>query len=135
MTVINYDLLLQFNNELKGDGILSNIFSSRAVAQILDFFLDHKEFDYSPAEVAQKSGLSFRTVFREIPNLEKNQLIYHSRKIGKTNMYRLNTDLHATLLLEKFVLDMSQLTRSAQDEIKKIQTTTNSSTIVEEKDA
>jgi DNA-binding IclR family transcriptional regulator len=133
MTVINYDLLLQFNNELKGDGILSNIFSSRAVAQILDFFLDHKEFDYSPAEVAQKSGLSFRTVFREIPNLEKNQLIYHSRKIGKTNMYRLNTDLDATLLLEKFVLDMSQLTRTAQDEIKRIQTTTNSSTIVEEK--
>ena len=122
-----------FNNELKGDGILSNIFSSRAVAQILDFFLDHKEFDYSPAEVAQKSGLSFRTVFREIPNLEKNQLIYHSRKIGKTNMYRLNTDLHATLLLEKFVLDMSQLTRSGRDPIKKIPTTTNLSTIVEEK--
>ena len=135
MTVIKYDLLLQFNNDLKGDGILSNIFSSRAVAQILDFFLDHKEFDYSPAEVAQKSGLSFRTVFREIPNLEKNQLIYHSRKIGKTNMYRLNTDLDATLLLEKFVLDMSQMTRSAQDEIRKIQTTTNSSTIVEENDA
>jgi hypothetical protein len=133
MTVIKYDLQLGFNNELKGDGILSNIFSSRAVAQILDFFLDHKEFDYSPAEVAQKSGLSFRTVFREIPNLEKNQLIYHSRKIGKTNMYRLNTDLHATLLLEKFVLDISQLTRSAQDEIKKIPTTTNSSAIVEEK--
>lgn len=133
MTVINYDLLLQFNNELRVNGILSNIFSSRAVAQILDFFLDHKEFDYSPAEVAQKSGLSFRTVFREIPNLEKYQLIYHSRKIGKTNMYRLNTDLHATLLLEKFVLDMSQLTRTAQDEIKKVQTTTNSSTIVEEK--
>jgi len=124
---------LGFNNEPKGDGILSNIFSSRAVAQILDFFLDHKEFDYSPAEVAQKSGLSFRTVFREIPNLEKNQLIYHSRKIGKTNMYRLNTDLQATLLLEKFVLDISQLTRSAQDEIKKIPTTTNSSAIVEEK--
>jgi hypothetical protein len=124
---------LEFNNELEGDGILSNIFSSRAVAQILDFFLDHKEFDYSPAEVAQKSGLSFRTVFREIPNLEKYQLIYHSRKIGKTNMYRLNTDLHATLLLEKFVLDMSQLTRSAQDEVKKIPTTTNLSTIVEEK--
>jgi hypothetical protein len=76
--------------------------------------------------------LSFRTVFREIPNLEKNQLIYHSRKIGKTNMYKLNTDLHATLLLEKFVLEMSQLTRSTQDEIKTIPATTRSSTIVEE---
>lgn len=132
MTVINYAIYLEINNELKCDGILSNIFSSRAVAQILDFFLDHKEFDYSPAEVAQKSGLSFRTVFREIPNLEKNQLIYHSRKIGKTNMYKLNTDLHATLLLEKFVLEMSQLTRSIQDEIQAI-SATRSSTIVEEK--
>jgi DNA-binding transcriptional regulator YhcF (GntR family) len=133
MTVINYATYLEINNEMKLDGILSNIFSSRAVAQILDFFLDHKEFDYSPAEVAQKSGLSFRTVFREIPNLEKNQLIYHSRKIGKTNMYKLNTDLHATLLLEKFVLEMSQLGRSTQEEIKTIPNTTRSSTIVEEK--
>ncbi|MFL6329288.1 MAG: hypothetical protein ACJ71J_12600 [Nitrososphaeraceae archaeon] len=127
---------MEINNERECDGILVNIFSSRAVAQILDFFLDHKEFDYSPAEVAQKSGLSFRTVFREIPNLEKNQLIYHSRKIGKTNMYRLNTDLHATLLLEKFVLEMSQLIRNGQNEVKPITTmttTTQSPTIIGEK--
>ncbi|MFL6346095.1 MAG: hypothetical protein ACJ71A_11700 [Nitrososphaeraceae archaeon] len=127
---------MEINNERECDGIFVNIFSSRAVAQILDFFLDHKEFDYSPAEVAQKSGLSFRTVFREIPNLEKNQLIYHSRKIGKTNMYRLNTDLHATLLLEKFVLEMSQLIRNGQNEVKPITTmttTTQSPTIIGEK--
>src|SRR5918912_2418986 len=116
MTIINYAIYLEINNELECDGILSNIFSSRAVAQILDFFLDHKEFDYSPAEVAQKSGLSFRTVFREIPNLEKNQLIYHSRKIGKTNMYRLNTDFQAVILLEKFVLQMAQLLEDTKSE-------------------
>ena len=129
-------MYLQINNERECDGILANIFSSRAVAQILDFFLDHKEFDYSPAEVAQKSGLSFRTVFREIPNLEKNQLIYHNRKISKTNMYRLNTDLHAMLLLEKFVLEMSQLIRNGQNEVKTITTmttTTQSPTIIGEK--
>ena len=125
---------MEIDNEQKLEGILYDIFSSRAVAQILDFFLVHKEFDYSPAEVAQKSGLSFRTVFREIPTLEKNQLIYHSRKIGKTNMYRLNTDLHATLLLEKFVLEMSQLTRNPQNEAKTIATTTSHSpTIIKEK--
>ena len=108
---------LEINNTLNGTGILSDIFSSRAVAQILDFFLDHKEFDYSPSEIAQKTRLSFRTVFREIPNLEKNQLIYHSRKIGKTNMYRLNSDFQAALLLEKFVLQMSQI-RNTQNETK-----------------
>ena len=135
MTVIEYSLYLENNNELGDEGILSNIFSSRAVSQILDFFLDHKEFDYSPAEVAQKSGLSFRTVFREIPNLEKNQLIYHSRKIGKTNMYRLNTDLHAMLLLEKFVLEISQLRRDMLNKVINTLNETQSPTIVEEKNS
>lgn len=106
--------------EINDDSILADIFSSRAVAQILDFFLDHKEFDYSPAEIAQKAGLSFRTVFREIPNLEKNQLIYHSRKIGKTNMYRLNTDLQAALLLEKFVLQIAQVKNTPNEGVKSI---------------
>src|SRR5215217_4207997 len=62
------------------EGVLSNVFSSRAVSQIMDFFLDHKEFDYSPGEIARKTGLSFRTIFRELPHLEKNQLIYISRR-------------------------------------------------------
>ena len=99
---------LQNVNELNS-GILTNLFSSRAVAQILDFFLDHKEFDYPPSEIAKKTGLSFRTVFREIPSLERNQLIFNNRRIGKTNMYKLNTDFEAVVLLERFVLDMSQL--------------------------
>jgi DNA-binding Lrp family transcriptional regulator len=92
-----------------GNDVLANIFSSRAVAQILDFFLDHKEFDYPVAEIAVKTGLSFRTVFREIPNLERDQLIYKYRKVGKANMYRLNTDFEAVVLLERFALEMSQL--------------------------
>ena len=90
-------------------GILARLFSSRAVGQILDFFLDHKEFDYSANEIAQKTGLSFRTIFREVPSLERNQFIYTSRKIGKTNMYRLNTDFQAVLLLERFALEMVQI--------------------------
>ena len=64
------DSITESNREY---GVLSRIFSSRAVAQILDFFLDHKEFDYSANEIAKKTGLSFRTIFREIPDLEHRQ--------------------------------------------------------------
>jgi hypothetical protein len=91
------------------EGTLSTVISSRAVSQILDFFLDHKEFDYSPGEIAKKTGLSFRTIFRELPGLERQQLIFVSRKIGKTSMYKLNTDFRATEYLEKFALEISQL--------------------------
>jgi hypothetical protein len=97
------------------EGVLSNVFSSRAVSQILDFFLDHKEFDYSPGEIAKKTGLSFRTIFRELPHLEKNQLVYISRKIGKTTMYRLNTDFQAVTFIEKFAFEMSQLQTKETD--------------------
>ncbi len=91
------------------NGVLANLFSSRAIAQILDFFFDHKEFDYPPSEIAKKTGLSFRTIFREMPSLERNQLIFNNRRIGKTNMYKLNSDFEAVVLLERFVLEMSQL--------------------------
>ncbi|MDQ3873528.1 MAG: winged helix-turn-helix domain-containing protein, partial [Thermoproteota archaeon] len=108
------------------EGVLSSLFSSRAVSQIMDFFLDHKEFDYSPGEIAKKTGLSFRTIFRELPHLEKNQIIYISRKIGKTNMYRLNTDFEAVTFLEKFVFEMSQLQNKESDAYLKKQDILNS---------
>src|SRR5918996_2958222 len=101
------DSIAEINDEY---GILSRIFSSRAVAQILDFFLDHNEFDYSANEIAKKTGLSFRTIFREIPDLEHRQLIFNTRKIGKVNMYKLNLDLEAVSFLDKFSLEMSQIT-------------------------
>ena len=69
--------IAEINDEF---GVLSRIFSSRAVAQILDFFLDHKEFDYSANEIAKKTGLSFRTIFREIPDLEYRQPHFQYKK-------------------------------------------------------
>lgn len=89
-------------------GILSQVFSSKAPSQIMDFFLDHKEFDYSPAEIAQKTGLSFKTITREIPSLERFHFVKKSRRIGKTTMYILNSDLAAIKTLERFTLEMSE---------------------------
>ena len=102
-------IMLTENKSITSSDVLASIFTSRAVAQILDFFLDHKEFDYPITEIAEKTGLSFRTVFREIPNLERNHLIYKYRKVGKANMYKLNTDFEAVVLLERFALEVSQL--------------------------
>lgn len=91
------------------DGILSRIFQKSSTPKILDFFLDHKDLDYSVAEVAEKSGLSIQTVSREIINLEIQQLILKHRTIGKTHMYRLNTKLQAIVLLSEFTLQISQI--------------------------
>lgn len=90
------------------DGVLTKIFQTQSTARILDFFLDHKEFDYPIAEVARKTGLSFRTVVRELPRLEGIGLVINHRKVGKATMYRLAMDFEPVTLLDKFALDMSQ---------------------------
>ena len=90
-------------------GVLSKIFQTPTSAKIIDFFLDHKELDYSLSEISEHTNLSIQTVAREIPNLESIGLISNYRKIGKSMMYRLNSNLKAIVLLSEFALRMSQL--------------------------
>lgn len=90
-------------------GVLSKIFQNGSSAKILDFFLDHKDLDYSVGEIAEKAEVSIQTVSKEISNLESLNLIVNYRTIGKTNMYRLNTRLRAILLLSEFTLQISQI--------------------------
>lgn len=91
------------------NGVLSKIFQSQSTGKILDFFLDHKDLDYSLGEIAEKSGLSIQTVSREVANLSELELILKHRTIGKTVMYRLNTKLRAITLLSEFTLQISQV--------------------------
>jgi hypothetical protein len=101
--------ITQSHPNMNDHGALYKVFLSGAVAQILDFFLDHKDFDYSPGEISNKTGLALKTIFREIPHLTRYQLVYNSRKIGKVNMYKLNSDFEPVLLLEKFAIEISKL--------------------------
>lgn len=90
-------------------GILSKIFQTATSAKIIDFFLDHRDLDYSLAEIAQHSNISAQTVARDMPNLEGIGLVTNNRKVGKAIMYRLNSNLKAIELLSEFTLRMSQL--------------------------
>jgi DNA-binding Lrp family transcriptional regulator len=90
------------------DGVLTRVFYSASTAKILDFFLDHKDYDYPIVEIANNADLSFRTVVKEIQRLEKAGLIVNHRKVGKATMYKLNDKAEEVTLLEKFSLLLSQ---------------------------
>jgi len=90
-------------------GILTRIFQTSTSAKIIDFFLDHKDLDYSLAEIAEHADISPQTVARDMPNLESIGVITNNRKVGKAIMYRLNPNLKAIELLSEFTLRMSQL--------------------------
>jgi len=91
------------------EGVLARIFATGATAKVLDFFLDHKEYDYPIAEVVSGTGLSFRTVVKEMQKLEALSFVLVRRRVGNANMYKLNADSEAIAMLERFALLSSQL--------------------------
>ncbi|NOZ76143.1 MAG: hypothetical protein GXO65_00360 [Euryarchaeota archaeon] len=62
------------------------------MAKILDFFIDHKNYDYNKNEVARYIGLNRMTVTRNWKVLEENEFIKPVRKIANAVQYALNLD-------------------------------------------
>ena len=71
-------------------GPLERLFGNVALAKILDFFVTFQEWDYSKMDIAKNSGVSFRHVLRELPKLEKLEIIRQTRTVGRATMYQYN---------------------------------------------
>ena len=88
-------------------GPLERLYSGVASAKILDFLTLFHDYDYSKMDVAKNSGVSFRHALREIAKLEELGLIKQTRTVGHAQMYRLNTENPAAILLRKFALEIA----------------------------
>ncbi len=110
----------------KDPGPLQRVFGDTGVARILDFLTVYKEFDYSMADIARKSGLGKMTVTRAWPTLERYGLVRETRKEGKAKMYKLDltrtTKLIEQLALQVASMDADLLVKREPQEIKPIQT-------------
>lgn len=91
------------------EGVLTKIFQNGSTAKVIDFFLDRRDLDYSIAEVSDKAQISIQTVSKEIGSLEKIGFLKIQRTIGKTAMYRWNSDVRELRLLQQFALQISQI--------------------------
>jgi len=102
-------------------GPLERLFNGSSVAKILDFLTIFKEWDYSVSDIAKNSGVSFRTVLRELPKLEEKGLLKMTRRVGRAKLYKLNMDSEVGLALEKFALKLAwiEAEKIALKEIKK----------------
>ena len=88
-------------------GTLEWLISGSASAKLLDFFMTYRDFDYSETDIAESSGVSKRTVCRELPKFESAGLIKFTRNVGRAKMFRLDPESETTRLLEKFVFGVA----------------------------
>jgi len=71
--------------------IFIEVFGSNPVMKVLDFLITFQLFDYPLTEIAKNSKVSYSTLQTFWKNLERNNIIVKTRRVGKSNLYKLNT--------------------------------------------
>ena len=94
---------------MKEETVFVEVFGSNPIMKVLDFLISFQAFDYSLTEIAKNSGVSYSTL-----QIFWNNLVVKTRRVGKSNLYRLNTENPAIKQLIK--LDWN-LTKGSQKEI------------------
>ena len=60
--------------------------------RVLDFFIDNHFFDFPLTEIARESNVSYNSLKLIMPQFIHNGIVYKTRRIGKSNYYKLNMD-------------------------------------------
>ena len=59
--------------------------------RVMDYLLTERELDFSITDMARNSGIGRATLYRIWDNLTRNNIIIHTRDIGKAKLFKLNT--------------------------------------------
>ena len=58
--------------------------------QVLEFFIEGREFDYPIKFLAEEVGVNRNTLYKAIDDLLSSRLLVFSRRIGSSKFYKLN---------------------------------------------
>ena len=77
-------------NGLNNNSIFVEVLGNNPIIRVLDFLIDNQFFDYPITEIAKGSNVSYNSIKIFFPNFIKSGIIYKTRKIGKSDYYKLN---------------------------------------------
>ena len=86
---------------------LQKLFEDSSIAKLLDFLTLYRDFDYPKTEISKNSGVSWKTLYRLWPILEKYNLVVKTRQIGRATLYKLNTESPIAHALNKLTLEIA----------------------------
>jgi len=62
------------------------------VIRVLDYLLTERELDFSITDIAENAGIGRATLYRIWDDLIKNEIIIHTRDVGKAKLFKLNVE-------------------------------------------
>lgn len=78
-------------NGLEKDSIFVEVFGNSPMIKALDFLITFADFDYPLTEIAKNSGISYSTLQTFWHKLVENKIVVKTRRVGKSDLYKLNT--------------------------------------------
>ena len=88
--------------------------------RVIDYLLTMGELDFSITDMAENAGIGRATLYRIWDSLIKNEIIVHTRDIGKAKLFKLNTgNQKIKKLIEIYdMLILEELKKHAKQKIK-----------------
>ena len=88
--------------EQHNDSILIQILGETTFTKVLDTLLDHPTYEYTKTELAEVNDISRSTLYRIWDKLEELNLLTPTKKVGSSQLYKLNTENNLVEKLYKF---------------------------------
>lgn len=76
---------------MKEETIFIEVFGNNPIIKVLDFLITYQLFDYPLTEIAKNSRVSYSTLQTFWDKLEKNKIVIKTRRVGKSDLFKLNT--------------------------------------------
>ena len=96
------------------ESIFIEYFGKTPFIKMLDFLILGKDFDYPLTEIAKNAEVSYSTLQTFWEKLERNNIVIKTRRVGKSDLYKLNTENPAVQQLIK--LDWNLTSGAAQSQ-------------------
>jgi len=98
---------------MRNESVFIEVLGNNPIIKVLDFLITFQLFDYPLTEIAKNSEISYSTLQTLWDNLEKNNIVIKTRRVGKSDLYKLNINNPAVKQLIK--LDWNFIKGSKQE--------------------
>lgn len=76
---------------MKNKSVFIEVFGDNPIIKVLDFLITFQAFDYPLTEIAKNSEVSYSSLQIFWDKLVKNNIVIKTRRVGKSDLYKLNT--------------------------------------------
>jgi len=102
---------------MKSQSTFIEVFGNNPVMKVLDFLISFQMFDYPLTEIARNSRVSYSTLQTFWEKLERNNIVIKTRRVGKSDLYKLNTQNQAVQQLIQLDWNLTSGTQKNQEQI------------------